>query len=83
MNLLNSMVEHQGGDRLFNNPDSFAMTFDEAWKRKEKEKKSMEITLEEKVDMILSEVKDHPFMEKNPSEAKAIATFRIRLLNLN
>jgi len=68
-------------DRVFNNADSFAMVFDATW-RKLTEKNTYE-TKEEKISSALDAMSDHPFMISSPEIARQVATFRIRLLELN
>ena len=68
-------------DRVFNNADSFAMVFDATW-RKLTEKHTCG-TLEEKVNSALDSMSDHPFMISSPEVARQVATFRIRLLELD
>tara|TARA_Y100001968_G_scaffold330874_1_gene383853 strand:+ start:493 stop:726 length:234 start_codon:yes stop_codon:yes gene_type:complete len=72
----------QDNERLFNNADSFAMVFDNAWKESFKKVDLSKISSEERLDYILNQVKDHPFFISNPKRAKEVAIFRIRLLNL-
>ena len=62
----------------YNNADSFAMAFDEAWE-KFKVKKENE---KNKLDKVIGSISDHPFLLNNPLEARRVAKFRIRLLNL-
>ena len=61
-------------DKLYNNPDSFSMAFDEEWEKIICEDKSLKI---KKVIELLSE---HPFVISNPEMAEKIANFRINLL---
>ena len=68
-------------DRVFNNADSFAMVFDATW-RKLTEKNTYK-TKEEKISSALDAMSDHPFMISSPEIARQVATFRIRLLELN
>ena len=70
--------QFDGNDRVFNNADSFAMAFDDEWKKLKSEKKSNT----EKLKISLATLKNHPFAKASPSRAKEIAEFRIRLLNL-
>ncbi len=77
-----SFQENQSGDRFFSNPDSFAMAFDEKWKNYRSETDSKELNKEEKVNIIFKQIKDHPFLKDCPEEARKVAEFRIRLLNL-
>ena len=60
--------------RTFNNADSFAMSFDDEWKKFECDDEVLKI---EKIINILSE---HPFVKLNPNTAKDIANFRIKSL---
>ena len=68
-------------DRVFNNADSFAMVFDATW-RKLTEKNTYE-TQNEKIVSALDAMSDHPFMISSPETARQVATFRIRLLELD
>ena len=61
-------------DKLYNNADSFSMSFDEEWEKIKCEDKSKKI---KKVIEVLSE---HPFVISNPEMAVKIANFRINLL---
>ena len=73
---------NQANNMLMNNADSFAMAFDEAWKQEISNRELKEMTQEKKIDLALSKITDHPFLSNNPSEARKVARFRIRLLNL-
>ncbi len=66
-----------------NNPDSFAMAFDEAWKTCINNSPSSDLDQSEKLNLVLSKIKDHPFLENYPSKALEVAKFRLRLLNLS
>ena len=61
-------------ERTFNNADSFAMSFDEEWKRIECEDESL------KIKKIIDLLSDHPFVQSNPETALEIANFRINSL---
>ena len=67
---------------LYNNADSFAIAFDDAWKNTDledyKEKK-----MEDKIQITFEKIKTHPFLIENPIQAKNIALFRIKLLGLS
>ena len=70
-------------DRLFNNADSFAMAFDDAWKKLAADPKLKEHSIEKKTTIILeNHIADHPFLLDNPEQARQVAQFRIRLLDL-
>ena len=58
-------------DKLYDNADSFAISFDEEWKNTDCEDPRLKI---DKVFQILSE---HPFLVSNPENARKIAEFRI------
>ena len=58
-------------DKLYDNADSFAMSFDEAWKNIDCD------DLRLKIDKVLEILSDHPFLISNPENAKKMAEFRI------
>ena len=58
-------------DILYDNADSFAMSFDEEWENIDCNDIRLKI---EKVFEILS---DHPFLISNPENARKMAEFRI------
>ena len=58
-------------DKLFDNADSFAMSFDEEWKNIDCE------DLRLKIDKVLELLSDHPFLISNQENARKIAEFRI------
>tara|TARA_B100000886_G_scaffold48495_1_gene29909 strand:- start:3831 stop:4034 length:204 start_codon:yes stop_codon:yes gene_type:complete len=58
-------------EKIYDNADSFAISFDEEWKNIECEDLSLKI---EKVFELLS---DHPFLVSNPENARKMAEFRI------
>ena len=66
---------------LYNNADSFAMAFDAAWKDCSLENVKS-INTEERIQITLKKIKDHPFLIENPIQSKNIAVFRIKLLGL-
>ena len=74
--------EIQGSERFYNNADSFAMIFDDTWKSYSSKPDTLPISKEEKLDIILKEIEDHPFLKSHPHKALEIAKFRLRLLNL-
>lgn len=69
-------------DRLFNNADSFAMVFDQAWQHHSHQQPDHGLSAEEKIPLILEQVADHPFAIGNPEQARQVAAFRVRLLGL-
>ena len=58
-------------DKLFDNADSFAMSFDEEWENIDCE----DIPL--KRDKVFEVLSDHPFLISNPENARKMAEFRI------
>tara|TARA_B100002019_G_C21000444_1_gene465020 strand:- start:160 stop:363 length:204 start_codon:yes stop_codon:yes gene_type:complete len=58
-------------DKLYDNADSFAISFDEEWQNIECDDPRLKI---EKVFDLLS---DHPFLISNPENARKMAEFRI------
>lgn len=70
-------------DKLFNNADSFAMMFDDGWKKLETDSRFRGQSIENKISFILeNHIAEHPFLISNPEQAVQVARFRIRLLNL-
>jgi hypothetical protein len=68
--------------QLFDNADSFAMVFDEAWQRLESRPASRDLPLDEKKRLAMDACADHPFLLSQPAMAEQVAGFRIRLLGL-
>ena len=66
--------------QLFDNADSFAMVFDEAWQKLLSQPKAAALSAEEKKRLALDACADHPFRLSNPAMADQVADFRIRLL---
>ena len=66
----------------YNNADSFAMSFDAAWKDCDLEN-DKDIKIEEKIQITFEKIKTHPFLIENPIQSKKIAFFRIKLLGLS
>ena len=66
----------------FNNADSFAQAFDEAWKTHYRSRPGHELSADQKLVVILDQVDDHPFARQNPVTARKVAEFRVRLLGL-
>ena len=58
-------------DKLYNNADSFAMSFDEEWSKIDCE------DLRLKIEKVFENLSDHPFAVSNPVHAKKLAEFRI------
>ena len=58
-------------NKLYDNADSFAISFDEEWKNVDCE----DIRL--KIDKVLELLSDHPFWVSSPEKAKKMVEFRI------
>ena len=58
-------------DKLYDNADSFAMSFDEEWKNIDCEDSQL------KIDKIFEILSEHPFLVSNPENARKMIEFRI------
>ena len=58
-------------NKLYDNADSFAISFDEEWKNVD----CADIRL--KIDKVLELLSDHPFWVSSPEKAKKMVEFRI------
>ena len=58
-------------DKLYDNADSFAISFDEEWTNVDCE------DLHLKIDKVFELLSDHPFLLSNPKNAREMAEFRI------
>ena len=58
-------------DKLYDNADSFAMSFDEEWENIECDDMRL------KIDKVFELLSEHPFLISNPENARKIAEFRI------
>ena len=58
-------------DKIYDNADSFAISFDEEWKNIDCDNSQL------KIDKIFEILSDHPFLVSNPENAKKMAEFRI------
>ncbi len=68
-------------NKQYNNADSFAMAFDDAW-ASNSFKEEIFKSKEDKLEKTLEIIKDHPFVVNSPIEARKVASFRVRLLKL-
>ncbi len=69
-------------DRQFNNADGFAMAFDPAWKECLKRGELEDKSVEAKIETVIQHLSDHPFVQSEPKQARQVAQFRVRLLQL-
>ena len=58
-------------NKLYDNADSFAMSFDEEWEKVDCK------DLRLKIDKVFETLSDHPFLVSNPQNARKMAEFRI------
>ena len=58
-------------DILYDNADSFAMSFDEQWENIDCDDLSL------KIDKVFEILSDHPFLVSNPENARKMAEFRV------
>ena len=58
-------------DKLYDNADSFAMSFDKEWKSIDCE------DLQLKIEKVFDLLSDHPFLISDPDNARKMAEFRI------
>jgi hypothetical protein len=72
----------QDGPQVFNNADSFAQAFDEAWKRHDRRQPGHGLEAKAKLRLILADVAEHPFRQSEPELSEQVARFRMRLLGL-
>ena len=56
---------------LYNNADSFAMSFDEEWENIDCD------DLRLKIDKVFELLSTHPFLISNPENARKLAEFRV------
>ncbi len=69
-------------DRQFNNADSFATSFDAAWRHVASAADSQTLSREEKLDRVLAQLSDHPFAQVDAARAREVGEFRLRLHGL-
>ena len=58
-------------DKVYDNADSFAMSFDDQWQKVNCE------DIRVKIDKVIELLSDHPFVVSNYNNARKIAEFRI------
>ena len=80
MTPLGEPPQGRSSDRVFNNADSFAQAFDEAWHQHKRSQ--TQASLDERTDAVLRAIDEHPFARQQPELARQVAQFRIRLLGL-
>ena len=58
-------------EKLYDNADSFSMSFDEEWNNIDCNDSKL------KIDKVLAILSDHPFLLSNPLNARKVAEFRV------
>ena len=58
-------------NKVYDNADSFAISFDEEWENIDCEDSRL------KIEKVLELLSDHPFLLSNPENARNMAEFRI------
>jgi hypothetical protein len=66
---------------VFNNADGFAMAFSDAWQGLGDQQAGGEVSREQKLEMVLELLAEHPFLMASPDQARQVADFRMRLLD--
>ncbi len=77
-----SSSAHPLANHQFNNADSFAQAFDEAWLQHERQHPDHGLDRHHKQALILESLTEHPFLRSQPELAAQVAAFRLRLLGL-
>ena len=58
-------------DKVFDNADSFAISFDDEWQKIDCNDFKL------KIEKVIETLSDHPFVISNPDSARNIAEFRV------
>ena len=58
-------------NKTYNNADSFASSFDEEWQKVNCQ------DLDKKIDKVIENISEHPFVLSNPVNARNVAKFRV------
>ena len=58
-------------DKLYDNADSFAMSFDQEWENIDCDDMRL------KIDKVFEHLSHHPFIVSNPENARKMAEFRV------
>lgn len=59
------------------------MVFDRTWKQSAATKEFEALSIDERIDDVIRQMNDHPFLQTEPEQARQVAIFRVRLLNLD
>ncbi|MEB3333377.1 MAG: hypothetical protein VKP70_00160 [Cyanobacteriota bacterium] len=69
-------------NRQYNNADSFAAAFDDAWELMLRDPEVRNLSNSEKLCRVLVQISDHPFALTDAARAREVGEFRLRLLGL-
>ena len=69
-------------DRQFRNADSFAIAFDDAWRRYRSLPPAGQLSRTEAFEQVLADLAEHPFCQMDASRAREVGEFRLRLLGV-
>ena len=59
------------------------MVFDPAWKECCRKGVLSGLNLDDQIETVIQTFADHPFIQSNPQQARQVAKFRVRLLDLD
>jgi hypothetical protein len=59
------------------------MVFDRTWRQSAKTVEFSDLSIDERIDVVIKQMEDHPFLQTEPEQARQVANFRVRLLNLD
>ncbi|WP_311133850.1 hypothetical protein [Synechococcus sp. CS-197] len=59
------------------------MAFDPAWKECHRRGLLSGLNVDEQIEAVIKTVDDHPFIQSSPEQARQVAKFRVRLLDLS
>lgn len=65
--------------RQFCNADSFAIAFDDAWRLQASQGDHPSQSRDELLELILDQLQEHPFAQKDAARAREVGEFRLRL----
>jgi len=67
-------------EAVFNNPDGMGMAFSEAWEGFDRRHPGHGLSREQKLEQVMQELANHPFLIEAPEQARELVAFRMRLL---
>ena len=66
--------------RVFDNPDGFAMAFSEAWEEYERQHPGHGLERDAKLKLILESLAEHAFLQREPEQAQQLVQCRMGVL---